>query len=130
MNRDTQIQNIRPQINVEDLTNEPMERFQNHTLRQILKLQNDALLAICKDFLQNKYKNFEGRDQTIKNSLLHEALKTDQALKKLLYGMVIGLFTIEELDFYILHKSEINKRLVEFIFKRLSTQLVFFPQTP
>jgi hypothetical protein len=125
MNRDTQLQSIRPQINVEDLTNEPMEHFQNHTLRQILKFQNDALLAICKDFLQNKYKNFEGRDQTIKHSLLHEALKTDQALKKLLYGMVIGHFTSNELNFYILHKSEINKRLVEFIFKRLSTQLVF-----
>ena len=124
MNRDEQLLSIRPEIVAENITNEPMEVFQNKTLRQVLKLQNDALLAICLDFLNNKYKNFEGRDATIIKSLTHEALKTDQSLKKLLYGVVIGQFTTNELAFYLAHKSDINKRLVEFIFKRISGQLI------
>lgn len=124
MTRDEQLLSIRPEIAAENITDEPMEVFQNKTLRQVLKLQNDALLAICLDFLNNKYKNFEGRDDTIKKSLTQDALKTDQALKKLLYGVVIGQFTSSELFFYLSHKADINKRLVEFIFKRVSGQLI------
>lgn len=124
MNRDEQLISIRPEIIAENITDEPMEVFQNKTLRQVLKLQNDTLLAICLDFLNNKYKNFEGRDDTIKKSLTQEALKTDQALKKLLYGVVVGQFTAAELAFYLANKSDINKRLVEFIFKRISGQLI------
>ena len=124
MTRDEQLLSIRPQIDAENITDEFMEVFQNKTLRQVLKLQNDTLLAICLDFLNNKYKNFEGRDSTIKKSLMQDALKTDQALKKLLYGVVIGQFTKSELAFYLNHKSDINKRLVEFIFKRVSGQLI------
>ena len=124
MTRDEQLLSIRPEISVEHITDELMEVFQNKTLRQVLKLQNDTILAICLDFLNNKYKNFEGRDNTIKKSLTQDALKTDQALKKLLYGVVVGQFTSSELAFYLDHKSDINKRLVEFIFKRVSGQLV------
>ena len=124
MTRDEQLLSIRPEIESEHITDEFMEVFQNKTLRQVLKLQNDTLLAISLDFLNNKYKNFEGRDNTIKKSLMQDALKTDQALKKLLYGVVIGQFTKSELAFYLDHKADINKRLVEFIFKRVSGQLI------
>lgn len=124
MNRDEQLLAIRPEIPDENITAEPMEVFQNKTLRQVLKLQNDTLLAICLDFLNNKYKNFEGRDNTIKKSLMQDALKTDQALKKLLYGVVIGQFTSNELAFYLANKADINKRLVEFIFKRVLGQVI------
>lgn len=124
MTRDEQLLSIRPEIAAELITDELMEVFQNKTLRQVLKLQNDTLLAICLDFLNNKYKNFEGRDNTIKKSLMQDALKTDQALKKLLYGVVVGQLTSSELAFYLDHKSDINKRLVEFIFKRVSGQVI------
>jgi len=124
MTRDEQLLSIRPEIAAENITDELMEVFQNKTLRQVLKLQNDTLLAICLDFLNNKYKNFEGRDNTIKKSLMQDALKTDQALKKLLYGVVVGQFTSRELAFYLDHKSDINKRLVEFMFKRVLGQLI------
>ena len=124
MTRDEQLLSIRPEIAVENITDELMEVFQNKTLRQVLKFQNDTLLAICLDFLNNKYKNFEGRDNTIKKSLMQDALKTDQSLKKLLYGIVIGQFTSNELAFYLDHKSDINKRLVEFIYKRVLGQLI------
>ena len=124
MTRDEQLLSIRPEIDAEHITDELMEVFQNKTLRQVLKLQNDTLLVICLDFLNNKYKNFEGRDNTIKKSLIQEALKTDQALKRLLYGVVIGQFTSNELEFYLANKSDINKRLVEFIFKRVFGQLI------
>jgi CRISPR/Cas system endoribonuclease Cas6 (RAMP superfamily) len=124
MTRDENLIAIRPEITTENITNEPMEVFQNKTLRQVLKLQNDTLLAICLDFLNNKYKNFEGRDNAIKKSLMQDALKTDQALKKLLYGVVVGQFTSIELAFYLNHKADINKRLVEFIYKRVLGQLI------
>ncbi len=123
MTRDKQLKEIRPVINAESITYEPLENFQNNTLRQVLKLQNNILLSVCIDFLENRHKNFTTRDQTVKVSLIYEALKTEISLKKLLYGVIIGHFTEEELKFYLQNKTEINKRLTAFIFKRIKDQL-------
>jgi hypothetical protein len=92
-------------------------------LRAVLKLQTDVLVRICTDFLQKNYKNFSQQQSLDKVKLLQQALKSNIQLKTLLFGVIVGFLTSEELDFYLQNASEINKRLSTFIFKRVSEQL-------
>ncbi len=120
--RDQEIIKIRPEIAFGEIP-QPLAQFQE-ILRQVLKLQNPILLKVAIHYLENKYKGFLKRDAPVKSELLHQTLKKDIAFKKLLIGLVIGLFTEEETELYLLNEQEINKRLVEFIFKRISDQII------
>ena len=125
MTRDEFLLHYRPAIvieNPESIT-EDLSKFQNLTLRAVLKLQNDVLVRICIDFLQKNYKNFSQQQSLDKVKLLQQALKSNIQLKTLLFGIIAGFLTSEELDFYLQNASEINKRLSAFIFKRVSEQL-------
>lgn len=121
-NRDFKIQQIRPQIDFGEIP-QPLEQFQE-VLRQVLKLQNEVLVQVSKHFLEKKYKGFSTRDETIKKDLFYQSLKKDIPFKKELIGMVNGLFTSAEMDFYLENQQEINKRLIEFIYKRVIAQIV------
>jgi hypothetical protein len=125
MNRDEFLLANRPAIAIEnpESITEDLNRFQNFTLRAVLKLQNDVLVRICVDFLQKNYKNFSQQQSLDKVKLLQQALKSNIQLKTLLFGVIAGFLTSEELDFYLQNISEINKRLSAFIFKRVSEQL-------
>jgi len=119
--RDQEIQKLRPFIDFGDIP-QPLEQFQE-VLRQVLKLQNDVLVQTSIYFLENKYKGFSNRDETVKRELFYQSLKKDIAFKKDLIGMIKGMFTFKELDFYLSNQQEINKRLTEFIYKRVVEQL-------
>ncbi len=121
-NRDQELIKIRPAIDFGEIP-QPLAQFQE-VLRQVLKFQNPILLKVSLHYLENKYKGFLKRDATVKTELLHQTLKKDIAFKKLLVGLMIGLFTEEETEFYFQNEQEINKRLIEFIFKRLSDQII------
>ncbi len=121
MTRDEAIKSIRPDIQLSN-PEQPLEQFQE-VLRQVLKLQNDILLNLTLYFLENKYKDYQNRDFTIKDNLLYQSLKKDIPFKKMLIGTVVGLFTKDELAVYHQQEQEINKRLVEFIYKRLVSQI-------
>lgn len=125
MNRDEFLLHYRPAIVIENPESiaEDLSKFQNFTLRAVLKLQNDVLVRICTDFLQKNYKNFSQQQSLDKVKLLQQALKSNIQLKTLLFGVIAGFLTSEELDFYLQNASEINKRLSAFIFKRVSEQL-------
>jgi hypothetical protein len=120
--RDQQILNIRPMIDFGEIP-QPLEKFQG-VLRQVLKFQNDILLLNIKNFLNIKHKGFDNLDYTVRKELFYKSLKNDIALKKDLIGMVKGLFTSQELEIYFNNQKEINKRLLEFIYKRIVEQLV------
>lgn len=122
MTRDEALKSIRPEIQLSN-PEQPLEQFQE-ILRQVLKLQNDVLVTIALHFLENKYKDYLNRDLTIKDNLLYQSLKKDIPFKKMLIGTVVGFFTQDELAIYHTQEQEINKRLVEFIYKRLNTQIV------
>jgi len=122
MNRDQQLLNIRPVIDFGEIP-QPLERFQE-IIRATLKFQNDILLINIKKFLNTKHKGFDHLDFTVKKDLFYKSLKNDIALKKDLIGMVKGILTTLELEIYLNNQKEINKRLLEFIYKRIAEQLV------
>jgi hypothetical protein len=116
---------IRPNIDTIDksLKTKDVEAFQNNVLRPILKFQNDLLLQIFIDYA-NQYKGvfFKLSDQE-KLSYIQQALSTNQRLRSLILGTIVGLFTIEDFGYYKLNSSALNKRIITMTIQRLQSQL-------
>lgn len=120
--------NLRPEIKAAKL-NDLMsidERFQNTTLRPVIKLQADLFIAVFKNYVA-KHKNvfydlsLEKRMDYIENAI-HKDMKFRNSLK----GMVIGVFTVDEYNLYIQNSSALNKRMMHLVKERLldSVQLL------
>ena len=116
---------IRPNIDTIDksLKTKDIEAFQNNVLRPILKLQNDLLLQIFIDYA-NQYKGvfFKLSDHE-KLSYIQQALSTNQRLRSLILGTIVGLFTVEDFGYYKLNSSALNKRIITMTIQRLQSQL-------
>ena len=99
------------------------ERFQNATLRPVLKLQNPLLIAAFVNYA-NKHKgvfyelSIEKRLQYVET-----AICKDQKFRNALKGMLIGQFTVAEYKFYIQNSSKLNKRMMNLVIVRLQDQL-------
>ena len=123
--RDEQLLAIRPIISSIKISNNMStdERFQNLTLRPIIKLQNDLFVEVFKNYI-SKHKNvfyeltLDKRMHYIDNTI-HKDIKFRNALK----GMIIGLFTIEEYKLYITNSSALNKRMMNLVIQRIQSQI-------
>lgn len=116
---------IRPNIDTIDksLKTKDVEVFQNNVLRPILKFQNDLLFQIFIDYA-NQYKGvfFKLSDHE-KLSYIQQALSTNQRLRSLILGTIVGLFAVEDFGFYKLNSSALNKRIITMTIQRLQSQL-------
>jgi hypothetical protein len=116
---------IRPNIDTIDksLKTKDIEAFQNNVLRPILKFQNDLLLQLFIDYA-NQYKGvfFKLSDHE-KLSYIQQALSTNQRLRSLILGTIVGLFTVEDFGYYKLNSSALNKRIITMTIQRLQSQL-------
>ncbi|CAI8280270.1 MAG: Uncharacterised protein [Bacteroidota bacterium] len=116
---------IRPEIKKHQTfdTMSDEERFQNATMRPILKLQHPLLVAAFINYA-NKHKgvfyelSIEKRMQYIET-----AVCKDQKFRNSLKGMLIGQFTVEEYQVYIENSSKLNKRMMNLVIARLQDQI-------
>jgi hypothetical protein len=100
------------------------EKFQNTTLRQVIKLQHPLLIALFKDYaITRKTVLSTLTEQRIKR-FIESALSKDIAFKNKMIGLIVGQFTLEEFEFYKNASSEFNKRIFAIIKKRLKDSLV------
>ncbi len=126
--RSHSLKKIRPQISsakiTENMSNE--ERFQNQTLRPIIKLQNDLFLFAFQNYIGKRKNAFY--ELTIQKRLeyIAHAIQKDLKFRNSLKGMVMGQFTIEEYDIYIHNSSALNKRMMNMVIKRIQDQIQFF----
>lgn len=123
--RDKFLISIRPEIPSAKIMKDmnPEEYFQNKTLRPIAKLQNDLLLASFCNYI-NKHKNIF-HTLTIEKRLqyIEQAIQKDIKFRNSLKGIIIGQFTIEEYNVYILNSSALNKRMMNILRERLQNQV-------
>ena len=77
------------------------ERFQNNTLRPILKLQNPLLVVAFHNYIDKRKGVF-------------------------LMGMVIGHFTLTEYHAYLENAPALNKRIISMLIKRFKDQSQLF----
>ena len=127
--RNSSLLAIRPNIDTIDksLKAKDVEAFQNNVLRPILKFQNDLLLQIFIDYA-NQYKGvfFKLSDHE-KLSYIQQALSTNQRLRSLILGTIVGLFAVEDFGYYKLNSSALNKRIITMTIQRLQSQLNYLP---
>ena len=123
--RHNDILRIRPQIKKHQTfeTMSAEERFQNSTLRPVLKLQNPLLLASFVNYA-TKHKGVFFDIPTDKQlAYIENAVHKDQKLRNALKGMIIGQFTVEEYNIYTQNSSQLNKRMMSLVIARLQDQL-------
>lgn len=102
------------------------ERFQNITIRPILKLQNDLFVYVFKNYV-SKYKNdFYTYSTEKKLQFIENSIQKDIKFRNSLKGMVIGLFTTNEYADYIKNSSNLNKRMMNMLIERLKSNIMLF----
>ena len=124
--RDQFLMKGRPEISSIQNTTKTLdiEVFQNKVLRPILKLQNTIFVSVFLDELRRKKQDFTTFNSEEKHKTIQRHLNTNSSLKQRFLGIVMGLFTNTEMDFYQRHISAINKRIFSMLKIRLEDQLI------
>ena len=130
--RQNDILRIRPQIKKHQTfeTMSAEERFQNTTLRPVLKLQNPILLASFVNYAIKHKGVFFDIPTEKQLSYIENAIHKDRKFRNALKGIVIGQFTMEEYTVYTQNSSKLNKLMMNLVITRLQDQLqLLVPQT-
>ena len=93
--------------------------FLHTTLRPVLKLQNDLLLAVVADFVRDHHIILRPTDQ---HHQLTELLGRNTKLRYTVVGLITGQLTTEEYAVYRQHRPELNRRLLELALHRVLDQ--------
>lgn len=123
--RDAQLLALRPEL-AQARTHDQMseqEYFQNQTLRPILKLQNDLILALFRHYVEKHKGVFYEISPQRKMDYIESAIHKDMKFRNILKGLVLGQFTLKEYEVYSKDSSAINKRILSMIKERLKSQV-------
>ena len=117
---DEAIVSLRPVIATEAHEEEgTVGTFLHATLRPVLKLQNDLLLAVVADFVRDHHILLRPTDQ---HHQLSELLGRNTKLRYTVVGLISGQFTADEYAFYRQYRAELNRRLLEMALRRVLDQ--------
>lgn len=125
ISRDSSLTNIRPIIKTAVINSNMSfdEQFQNTTLRPVIKLQNDLLLDVFKNYIVKRKNVFYELSTEKQMDYIDHAIHKDMKFRNSIKGMIIGQFTIEEYSKYITNSSALNKRMMNLVMQRLIDQL-------
>tara|TARA_R100000541_G_C1873618_1_gene81260 strand:+ start:406 stop:873 length:468 start_codon:yes stop_codon:yes gene_type:complete len=126
--RDREIKALRPKIVTATVTPSTSsgEKFQNETIRPILKLQNDLLIEVFRNYIR-KHKNlFYKLNAEKRFAYIENAIQKDIKFRNSLKGILIGQFTKLEYLTYINDSSALNKRMMNLTTERLQSQIQLF----
>lgn len=127
MDKSTHLLQLRAEIPFQETKiSSPIELFQHKTLRSILKFLNDTLNKITLNYIEKLQPDFYQQNELVQEKFILTTLKKEQVLKNKLNGMVIGLFTQEEIEFYLNHSIQIEERIQQMIQERIRTQFKNF----
>ncbi len=126
--RSHSLKKIRPQISSAKITDNMSddERFQNETLRPIIKLQNDLFLFVFQNYITKRKNTFYELTPQKRLDYIAHAIQKDLKFRNSLKGMVIGQFTVEEYEQYTRNSSALNKRMMNMVIKRIQDRVQFF----
>ena len=100
-----------------------LERFQNEVLRPIIKMQNNLLVALFKNYIRNRKIEFNKLKAEVQENKINSILTKDINFKNILLGSIIGHFNKNEIKIYLKSKSELNKRIIQIVKQRLQDNL-------
>ncbi|WP_405206088.1 glyoxalase [Aquimarina sp. LLG6339-5] len=124
-NRESNLLAIRPQIlNArvsENMSND--EQFQNKTIRPIIKLQNELLIEVFRNYIKKRKNTFYELSIEKRILFIENAVQKDMKFRNSLKGMIIGQFTVDEYLIYIENSSSLNKRMMNIVRERLQSNI-------
>ena len=128
-NRDKFLLELRGQA-IGTITNQSSadEKFQNETLRPILKFQNDLFIEVFRNYAIKQKNAFFSLTPEKKMIYIENAIQRDIKFRNSLKGIIIGMFTISEYKDYIQNSSNINKRMMNLLIERLKSQIQLFEE--
>jgi len=130
LDRSQYLLKIRPNI-LSAAINDSMglnERFQNQTLRPVIKFQNELLIAVFNNYIKKHKNKFHELSVEKKIQYIENAIQKDVKFRNSLKGIIIGAFTEEEYTMYIQDSSALNKRMMNLVIKRLQDQIQVFEE--
>ena len=104
------------------------ERFQNKTLRPIIKFQNALFLEVFKNYIRKHKGTFYELAVDKKLEYIERSIQKDIKFRNSLKGMVIGHFTVAEYDLYLKNSSALNKRMMNMVIERLKDQVLLLEE--
>jgi len=124
MHRNQVVKALRSEVLYEAIQTNPIQLFQDITLRPILKFQHELILTLYHEYLTTHKTNFEHLTSTQRNTKIEQSIKQNQVLQTMLKACVIALFDETEIIFWINNKDEINKRIQQLLIKRIQTTFI------
>ncbi len=116
---------IRPQIKkIGSLDGKKkVESFQNETLRPILKLQHELIMAYFESYLSKRKVKYEEKTSDKKYAFVDNLFVKDQQFKIELKAFIMGLFTVEEFKIYQEISGDANKRIFNMLKQRIQSTI-------
>ena len=111
---------VRPQLS--DLVNTgtlEIEKFQNDTIRPIIKMQHNFLIISFKNYIKKSKTDFYNIKTEKQKEKINSILTKDIIFKNMILGGILGQLSDEELIFYLKDSSELKKRIFQIIKQRL-----------
>ena len=99
------------------------EKFQNLTLRLIIKLQHNLIVMLFKNYAFVRKTDLKSISEQRIKRFIESSLSKDIAFKNRMIGVTIGHFTIEEYEVYKELSSEFNKRILAIVKNRLKDSI-------
>ncbi len=99
------------------------EYFQNTTLRPILKIQNDLIIAVFIEYCIKQKNTFFNLTVNKKLEYIEQNIQNDMKFRDFLKGIVIGFFTLDEYKAYSKNASNLNKRMITMLIERVKSQV-------
>ncbi len=117
---------IRPSIPtiINELETSPSERFQNLTMRPILKMQNDLLVQIFKQYIEKRKGVYHQLSIPKRQEYIQKSIQQDLKFKHFLVGTIVGQFTLEEWTLFQEQEKELIRRMTVMIIARLQDQML------
>ncbi|MEM9361519.1 MAG: glyoxalase [Bacteroidota bacterium] len=129
--RSRKLLDIRPEIPKARIHNNMSmeEYFQNKTLRPIIKMQNDLLVEVFKNYVRKHKGVFYELSTEKKLTYVEKSIQKDIKFRNSLKGIIIGQFTVEEYTTYITNSSALNKRMMNTVIERIKDQIQVLQET-
>ena len=115
---------LRPDISAKKGDQTLSEEFQNTTIRPILKYQHSILIVFFNSNVHVQYIVSANYSLLKKQNQLKLFVSKQLAFRAQLLGIVTGLFTDAEFDFYLSEKVNLDKRITNMILDRFYSTLV------
>jgi hypothetical protein len=112
---------IRPLVNIENKSEIHLEKelFQNKVIRPVLKMQHDIIVKIFNIYIKKLATDWDNLKKSKKIQFIDNQLSKNIQLKNLVIGIVVGQLDETEIDEYIIHSREYNKRIIQMSIQRL-----------